>query len=234
MARAQQAARQPARGDEGLHPGQDDDRAHADAREGEAHGQAAPAHEPVGQEERLTGVAETDAAAAHHHPEGGVEVPGLAHQGGQHQPGRHEADAHLQHHPRPAAVHQPAEGRAQHRRDEKPERERAGRHPALPAELVEDRREEQGEGGARVDADAHGDEDDAHDDPAVEEGQAHEPRCYRVRSKSVRQPIARLPGGAPPMPPGLRCRLESVHLSSQVNMSLSPRPKPSWCLKPFT
>src|SRR6266446_1113264 len=84
--RQHQDAHRPAGGapagapDESPEPGQQDDRAHADAREGEAHGQTPPAHEPVGEEERLTRIAETDAAATDEHAEGGVEVPRLAHQ----------------------------------------------------------------------------------------------------------------------------------------------------------
>ena len=75
QAHGQQAVRQPARPIRRLQPRQQDDRADADAGERDAHRQAAPAHEPVGQEERLAGVAEADAAAADQHAERRVEVP---------------------------------------------------------------------------------------------------------------------------------------------------------------
>src|SRR5438034_461933 len=83
-------------------------------------------------------------------------------------------------------IAQQAGGGAQDRRDEKAEGECAGRHAPLPAELVEDRREEQREGGACVDAHAHGDEGDGHDDPAVEEGRTQgDPKraCRSCRRK---------------------------------------------------
>src|SRR6266540_720052 len=66
----------------GLQPGQDEDRAHADAREGDAHGQAAPAHEPVGEEERLAGIAQAVGTTTDEHTERGIEMPWLAHQRG--------------------------------------------------------------------------------------------------------------------------------------------------------
>src|SRR5207245_1323289 len=80
--------------------------------------------------------------------------------------------AHLDDDSRTAAIHQPTDQRAEDRRDEKAERERARGHAALPPELVEDRREEERERGTGVDADRHGDEAGGHDDPAVEDGRA--------------------------------------------------------------
>src|SRR6266478_4319570 len=58
-------------------------------------------------------------------------------------------------------------------RDEEPERKGAGGDAAVPAELVQDRREEEREGRARVDADAHRDERGRDEQPAIVEGQAH-------------------------------------------------------------
>src|SRR2546426_3809287 len=58
----------------------------------------------------------------------------------------------------------------------KPKENAPGRYAPLPADLVEDRREDQREGGARVAPHAHRDEGDGYDDPAVEEGQ-----CQRIR-----------------------------------------------------
>src|SRR2546426_4030087 len=58
----------------------------------------------------------------------------------------------------------------------KPKENAPACYAPLPAELVEDRREEQREGGARVGPHANRDEGDGDDDPAVEEGQ-----CQRIR-----------------------------------------------------
>ena len=58
------------------------------------------------------------------------------------------------------------------------ERKGAGGDAAFPSELVDDRRKEQRERGARVDADRHGDEGHGDDDPAVKEGQPHQ-RTFR-------------------------------------------------------
>ena len=163
------AGRAPARAlDQQLQPGQQRDRADADPGEGDAHGQAAPAHEPVGQEQRLARIAQAHAAAADQHAQRQVEMPGLAGERRQQQARAHQRDAQLHHHARAGAIHDAAERRAQHRRDEEAEREGAGRDAALPAELVEDRRKQQRESRARIDADAHGDEGDGDDHPAIE------------------------------------------------------------------
>src|SRR5713101_6243532 len=116
-----------------------------------AHGETAAADEPVGQEQSLSGIPEADAAPADHDAERGVKMPALAHEGGEEQPHSDQPHAHLHHHARPAPVHETAEGRAQDRGDEKAEGKGARGDAALPAELVEDGREEQGEGRARVD-----------------------------------------------------------------------------------
>ena len=60
------------------------------------------------------------------------------------------------------------------------EGERTGGDAALPSELANDRRKEQRERGARVDADRHGDERHRDDQPAVEEGKTHR-ETFRVR-----------------------------------------------------
>ena len=64
--------------------------------------------------------------------------------------------------------------RGDQRRDEEPKREHAGDHAAFPAELIEDRRKQERERRAGVDADRHGDEGRRDDDPAVEDR-----RCAR-------------------------------------------------------
>src|SRR5688500_8824344 len=80
-----------------------------------------------------------------------------------------KANPDLERDARTVAIHEAAEQRAEESRDQETERERARGDAALPAELVEDRREEQRERGARVDAHAHGDERHGDDDPAVKE-----------------------------------------------------------------
>src|SRR5262249_9743979 len=81
------------------------------------------------------------------------------------------AHAHLDHHPRPMAVHQAADKGTEARRDDEPKRECPGRRAPLPAKLVEDRWKQQRKGRARIDTQAHGDAGDGHDDPAVEDGE---------------------------------------------------------------
>src|SRR5262249_43178895 len=149
--------------DQGLQPGQYEDRAHTDAREGHAHGQAAPAYEPVREKERLTSIAQTVGTPTDKHTECGIQVPWLVYQWGQHQPSGHESHPHLDYCPWPTAIHQAADAGAQGRRDEEAKRKRPSRHASLPAELVENRREEQRKGGARVDAQAHSDKGNSHD-----------------------------------------------------------------------
>ena len=126
-------------------------------------------HEPVGQEQGLAGVAQAHAAAADQHPQRGVEVPGAADQRRQHQAGAHQDDTQFHHHPRTPRIHQPAEQRAQRGGDDKAEGEGASGDASVPAELGEDRWEQQREGGARVDAYGHGHEHHGDDDPAIEE-----------------------------------------------------------------
>src|SRR5262249_2629404 len=101
------------------------------------------AYEPVGQEERLSGIAQAIGTTADEHAQGDIEVPRLAYQWRQQQPGRYKTYAHLDHHPWPTAIHQSADKRTEPRRDEEPEGERSGRRAPLPAKLVEDGREEQ-------------------------------------------------------------------------------------------
>jgi hypothetical protein len=96
-------------------------------------------------------------------------MPGGAGARGQPEARAHERHAEQHHVARAAPVHEAAEERTEERRDQEAERERAGGDAARPAELVEDRRKQEREGGARVDADAHGDERDRDDGPAVEE-----------------------------------------------------------------
>jgi hypothetical protein len=159
----------PVFGDQPLHPRQEHDRAHARAREGDTDRQTAPAHEPVRQEERVPRVAQTHGAAGDQHAERQVEMPRRGHERRQPEPGADHRDAEQHDRARPAPIDQPAEDRAEDPRHQEAEREGAGGEPARPAELVKNRREQQREHGARVDADAHRDEGDGDDDPAVED-----------------------------------------------------------------
>src|SRR5262249_43081517 len=110
---------------------------------------------------------------------GAIEVPRLAYQGRQQQAGREKAYAHLDHHPWPATVHQSADKRTTTRRDEEPKGERPGRRAPLPAKFVEDGREGQRKGRARIDAQAHSDKDDSHNHPAVEDRETPQDRGVR-------------------------------------------------------
>jgi len=75
--REPEARRPPAaRADQVLRPGQQHDRAHPHAGEGQPHGEPAAAREPVGQEERMAGVAQAEAAAGDEDTEGEIEMPG--------------------------------------------------------------------------------------------------------------------------------------------------------------
>jgi hypothetical protein len=155
-------------GDQALQPRQDHDRADAHARERDADRQAAAANEPVRQEERVTGVAKAHRAAGHEHAERQIEMPGRRHERSQAEPGADHHDAQQHDRARTAPVDQAAQHGPENRRGQETERERTGREPARPAELVQDRREHQRERRARVDADAHRHEGDGDDHPAVE------------------------------------------------------------------
>ncbi len=157
-----------------LHPWQQGHRADADAGKRNADCQPAAANEPVRQEQRLAGIAETDAAGADHDTDGEIEMPRLGRQRRQQQANPHQRDAKLHHPARTEAVHQTADQRAHDRGHHKAEREGAGRDAALPAELADDRRKEQRERGTCIDADRHGDERHRHDHPAVEKGKPHQ------------------------------------------------------------
>src|SRR5207302_10217320 len=100
----------------------------------------------------------------------------------------HDPHAQHEHDSRPTAIHQAAKGGAQNGGDEKAEGECTGRYAPLPTELVEDRREEQREGGARIDPHAHRDEGDGHDDPAVEEGQCHRRMLSAMTTRAAKVP----------------------------------------------
>ena len=107
----------------------------------------------------MDAVAEQVAADADQQAERQVEVPDIAHQrarGRGRDEQHHAADSMTKR--GPFTVHQPADERADQRRDEEAEREHARDDAAVPAEFVEDRRKQQREGGARIDADRHGDE----------------------------------------------------------------------------
>ena len=180
--RAQGNERKAAQGNAGAAPAggldqllqqrQQEDRPQPHTREGDARRQAAPALKPGRQEERLTGVAQTHAACAHQHPEGEIEVPGLRGQRGQNQPPARDHDADERHPAWATRIHEPAKRWAQKSRDQKAERKGAGRHAAIPAELLQDGRKEEREGRACIDAHRHGDEHHRHHDPSIEKRQS--------------------------------------------------------------
>jgi len=97
-------------------------------------------------------------------------MPGLRGQRRQQQPSPHQRDAKLHHRARTVPVHQASDQRTDDSGYHEAERKRAGGDAALPAEFADDRRKEQRERGARIDADRHGDENHADDQPAVEKG----------------------------------------------------------------
>ena len=159
--------------DDQLHPRQQHDRADADARKGDADRQPAPAHEPVGQEQRLPGVAQADAAAADQHAERQVEMPRRA------STAAPAADPHAirprraPSRARAVAVHQRPSVGLRAAETTKPNENAPAVTPRSQPNSVEDRRKQQRESGTRVDADAHRDKGDGDDDPAVEEWEAH-------------------------------------------------------------
>ncbi len=156
-----------------LHPRQQGHRADADAGKGEPHGQPAAANEPVRQEQRLAGIAETNAARADQHTDRQIEMPWLRRQRRQQQPAAHQRDAELHHPARTEAIHHAADQRTDGSRYHKAERERARGEATVPPELADDRRKEQRERGPRIDADRHGDEGHHNDQPAVEERKSY-------------------------------------------------------------
>ena len=177
-----------------LHPGQQRHRADADTGKGDADREPPPTDEPVRQEQRLPGIAKTDAAGPDHHANGEIEVPGLSRQRREQQPAPHQHDTGQHHRARTGAVHQAADQRADNRRRHKAKGECAGGDTALPAEFGEDRREEQREGGTRVDADRHGDEGDGDNHPAVEKW-----KLLALHGRRVQCSVLTAPLGASPL-----------------------------------
>ena len=159
--------------DHELHPRQQGHRADADAGKGEPHGEAAAANEPVRQEQRLAGIAETHTPRPDQHADGEIEMPGLRRQRRQQQPATHQRDAELHHPARTEAIHHAADQRTDASGDHEAEGESARREATVPSELADDRRKEQRERSPRIDADRHGDEGHHNDQPAVEEGKTY-------------------------------------------------------------
>jgi hypothetical protein len=60
-------------------------------------------------------------------------------------------------------------------RDDEAEREGSGRKAAIPFELIDQRRHQQGERSSTCDPDRHRHKGDGDDDPALEEGQSRRP-----------------------------------------------------------
>src|SRR6516225_6575008 len=129
--------------DQPSEPGQDCDRADADPREGNAEGKPAPADKPVRQIKRLARIGEAIDTATGERTQGQVKLPRLADEAGQNQTRSHRKDTKFDDDPRTPQIHQPPDKRGDDGRDEKPEREGTGGHPSIPAELGEDRWEQE-------------------------------------------------------------------------------------------
>ena len=126
--------------DQVLHPWQQHDRSDTDACECNADGEPAPPHEPVGQEQGLSGIAETDAAATDQHADRQIQMPGLRGQRRQQQAARHQDHAQFHDGSRTEAIHHPSHQGTHYARDQKSERECAGGDATLPMEFVDDGR----------------------------------------------------------------------------------------------
>src|SRR5215467_15709789 len=107
-------------------PRQQDDGTDANARERQAHGKPTPAYEPVGQKERVRGIAERHAAATHEQAQREVEMPGGGDELGQEKPAAYHHGPKQHHSTWPMSVHQAAQERRRDRRHERPDREGTG------------------------------------------------------------------------------------------------------------
>src|SRR5205814_9751578 len=86
----------------------------------------------------------------------------------------------------------------------------AGGDAALPAEFGDDRRKEQRERGAGVDADSHGDERHRDDNPAVVERKRHSlPARPAAHGRRVQEAALTAPTGASPLMMAATCRTVS-------------------------
>lgn len=91
----------------------------------------------------MRGEAHEVRAGAYQHAERRVEVPGCFDQRGEEQAEAQQRDPAFDHHARAVLVHDAANRRADDGRGQEAERERAGRETAVPAELVDQRRQEE-------------------------------------------------------------------------------------------
>lgn len=132
--------------------GQERNGAHTDTRKGHADRQPAPAHEPVGQEQRLAGVAKARTAAAHQNAQRLLEMPRLCDEWRPQQPGRHQIDTSITARG-PHPVHHATDQRAQDRENGKAKGEGPGGDATIPVQLFQDGRNEEGKRGACVDPD---------------------------------------------------------------------------------
>ena len=158
-------------GNQALQPGKDRHGADADPGKCDAQRQPTPPHKPAGQVKRLHRVGEQVDAAADERAEAQIELPRFPDQRCQQQAAAHRHDAGFDGEPWAAAIGQPADARRDDRRNQKPEREGPGGNAAIPPEFVKDRREQQGERGAGIDADRHRHKRHCDEDPPVEKRQ---------------------------------------------------------------
>ena len=154
--------------DEELREGRQEERAHAPAARGEAHGEAAPSHEPlhdggVAGDVRGAHAQRRDAAVEH------VGLPELGHERharerrAEEEPARRDDDA------RAPEVGEPPRGEADDAVERRVEGERARDTGPAPVELLQQRREEHAEGVLRPVGGEEDEERPPDDDPAAEQ-----------------------------------------------------------------
>src|SRR5215469_2578477 len=171
--------------DQPAQPRQNGDRADADARERDAEREAAPADKPIRQINRLARIGEAIDATADKSTQRQVELPRLSDQARKDQARSHCEHTKLDHDPRTPQIHQAAHKGREDSRNEKPEREGAGGYTSVPPEFGEDCREQQREGGARIDPDGHRDECHRDEEPAVEKRDADAARSGRKAAQKA-------------------------------------------------
>ena len=120
-------------------------------------------------------------AAAHQHAEREIELPRPLDRRRERQPGGEHQHAGQNHDARPTHVQDAPDHRAYDRRHQKTEREGAGGEAAIPAELIDQRRHQQGERGPGGHAQGHRHKRDADDHPAVIKRQAGRPMGGMIR-----------------------------------------------------
>ena len=115
-------------------------------------------------------------------------MPGAGGQRRQQEPGAHQDRAEFHDRAGTETVHHASDQRTHDAGDDEAEGEGPGGDASVPLEFGENGREQEGERGARVYADAHGDEGDGDDDPAVEDAWAQGIFAFTGQSRTARPP----------------------------------------------